>query len=119
MVPILSEAQLLAFMIDIALNQVRAGQATSLDTSFWTSICWQLQAQDIQQAGKLEAAAARNGFLMPRRVAGAETQQPAAGTQASRRASDTAALEMSLDDFHRLCCGVIGPRRHGRRGRPA
>jgi hypothetical protein len=102
MVAIVSEAQLLACMIYIALNQIRAGQATSLDTSFWTSICWQLQAQEMRQAGKLEAAAARDGFLMPLGVAEGGPQQPAAGTQGSRRASDTGALEMSLDDFHRL-----------------
>jgi len=102
MVEILSEQQLITTMIYVAVNQIRAGQATSLDTSFWTSVCWQLQSREMRLAGDIEGAAARDGFLAPLSTTDAAPQGPRAGEAGSRRASDTGVLEMSLDEFVRL-----------------
>ena len=102
MVEITSESQLIVTMIYVALNQVRAGQATSLDTSFWTSVCWQLQAREQALAGNLDEADRRAGFLSPLCSQGAPPAKIAGGTLNSRRASDAPALEMTMDDFVRL-----------------
>ena len=103
MVEILSEQQLITTMIYVAVNQIRAGQATSLDTSFWTSVCWQLQAREKRLAGDAEGAAARDGLLTPLSTTDDAAQLGSQdGTAGSRRARDTGTLEMSLDEFVRL-----------------
>ena len=102
MVEIQSEAQLLTTMIYVALNQVRAGNASSLDTSFWTSVCWQLQAREAWLAGNENAADGHTGFIAPLSTDHGPPPRVPAGEPGSRRASDKPTLEMPFDEFIRL-----------------
>ena len=102
MVEIKSEVQLITTMIYIALNQVKAGQASTLDTSFWTSVCWQVEARGMWLAGDLDAADKRAGFLSPLSSIDSPPPKVAGGDPKSRRASDAPVLEISTDEFVRL-----------------
>ena len=103
MVEITSEAHLITTMIYIALNQIKAGQASSFDTSVWTSVCWQLQAREMFLAGDAEEADRRAGFLAP--ISSTDDNPPPqirGGQLNSRRARDSGTLEMPFDEFLRL-----------------
>ncbi|MCA9175939.1 MAG: hypothetical protein KDB14_15745 [Planctomycetales bacterium] len=102
LIEILSEAQLVATMIYVSLNQIRAGEASTLDTSFWTSVCWQLQARQSAVSAEMSLAELRAGHLAPLGTDHAPKPKFKAGTPGSYRASDTPSMEMSLDEFVRL-----------------
>ena len=102
MVEIQSEAQLLVTMIYVTLNQVKAGSASSLDTSFWTSVCWQLQARQAWLEGDENAADGHTGFIAPLSTDHGPPPRVPAGEFGSRRASDKPTLEMPFDEFMRL-----------------
>jgi hypothetical protein len=101
MVEIRSVEQLIVTMVYVALNQMKAGQASTLDTSFWTSVCWQLDARQMAENGDTDGADRRAGFLSPLCPHG-PPPKVTGGQLGSRRASDDPALELSMDEFIQL-----------------
>lgn len=101
MVEILNVEQLITTMVYVALNQMKAGQASTLDRSFWTSVCWQLDARQLAENGDAQGADRRAGFLAPLCPHGPPPPVPG-GQLGSRRASDQPALELSMDEFIQL-----------------
>lgn len=101
MVEILSVEQLIVTMVYVALNQMKAGQASTLDKSFWTSVCWQLDARQMWENGDVEGADKRAGFLAPL-CPGGPPPVVQGGKLNSRRASDAPTLALTMSEFTQL-----------------